>query len=244
MAGFGDAGDRAARRRSARRQSGDPQGARRARAGADAGRRGRAPATARQAPFELAGDAGSDEDLRLGRAAAPSPGAAGALLWSQSIVREDSVLVPLAEPDTAASAFGLKGQSRAGFLKTLDKIRPEVVGKLFPVNVQHVHLFMGTHIEAVAGECILQGPAATSGTRASLRPVAAPAQPASLEREWLLRALLVLQAPRAVFSALHDDSDDAAHARQEPILALTWLAGIAGVLVTSVARHAARRSDS
>ncbi len=88
--------------------------------------------------------------------AAPSPGAAGALLWSQSIVREDSVLVPLAEPDTAASAFGLKGQSRAGFLKTLDKIRPEVVGKLFPVNVQHVHLFMGTHVEAVAGECILQ----------------------------------------------------------------------------------------
>jgi hypothetical protein len=66
--------------------------------------------------------------------------------------------------------------------------------------------------------------------------VAAPAQPASLERDWLLRALLVLQAPRAVFSALHDDSDEAAHARQEPILALTWLAGIAGVLVTSVAR--------
>jgi hypothetical protein len=62
------------------------------------------------------------------------------------------------------------------------------------------------------------------------------AQPASLDREWLLRALLVLQAPRAVFSALRDDSDDAAQARQEPVLALTWLAGIAGVLATSVAR--------
>jgi hypothetical protein len=61
-------------------------------------------------------------------------------------------------------------------------------------------------------------------------------QPASLDREWLLRALLVLQAPRAVFSALRDDSDDAAHARQEPVLALLWLAGIAGVLATSVAR--------
>jgi hypothetical protein len=57
----------------------------------------------------------------------------------------------------------------------------------------------------------------------------------SADREWFLRALLVLQAPRAVFSALHDDSDKAAHARQEPILALTWLAGIAGVLATSVA---------
>jgi hypothetical protein len=61
-------------------------------------------------------------------------------------------------------------------------------------------------------------------------------QATSKDREWLLRALLVLQAPRAVFSALRDDSDDAAQARQEPVLALTWLAGIAGVLATPVAR--------
>src|SRR5439155_3576034 len=51
----------------------------------------------------------------------------------------------------------------------------------------------------------------------------------------MLRALLVLQSPRAVFSALRDDSDAAAQARQEPLLAITWLAGIAGVLVTPVA---------
>jgi hypothetical protein len=61
-------------------------------------------------------------------------------------------------------------------------------------------------------------------------------QAASPDRAWLLRALLVLQAPRAVFSALRDDSDDAAAARQEPVLALIWLAGMAGVLSTSVAR--------
>src|SRR6266545_7853560 len=61
-------------------------------------------------------------------------------------------------------------------------------------------------------------------------------QAASLDRQWLLRALLVLQAPRAVFSALRDEADDAAQARQEPVLALLWLAGIAGVLATSVAR--------
>jgi len=46
----------------------------------------------------------------------------------------------------------------------------------------------------------------------------------------------VLQAPRAVFAALRDDSDEAAHARQEPVLALLWLSGIAGVLLTPVAR--------
>jgi hypothetical protein len=86
-------------------------------------------------------------------AAAASP--VGALRWSESIVREDSVLVPLAPPETAASAFGLKGQARTSFLGTLARISPEAVAKLFPVTVQNVHLFMGTHIEAVAGECVL-----------------------------------------------------------------------------------------
>jgi hypothetical protein len=55
------------------------------------------------------------------------------------------------------------------------------------------------------------------------------------ERAWLLRALLVLQSPRAVFAALRDDSDDAARARQEPVTAIIGLAGIAGVLWTPVA---------
>jgi hypothetical protein len=58
----------------------------------------------------------------------------------------------------------------------------------------------------------------------------------SLERAWARRALLVLQAPRAVFAALRDDSDEAAQARQEPVLALAWLAGIGGVLASPVAR--------
>ena len=66
--------------------------------------------------------------------------------------------------------------------------------------------------------------------------MAAEVQPsAGLEREWLLRAVLVLQRPRAVFAALRDDDDEAAQARQEPIVALVLLAGIAGVLATSVA---------
>ena len=60
--------------------------------------------------------------------------------------------------------------------------------------------------------------------------MASRAQPHSVEKGWLLRALLVLQSPRAVFAALRDDSDDAAQARQEPVLALVWLAGMAAVL--------------
>lgn len=52
----------------------------------------------------------------------------------------------------------------------------------------------------------------------------------SEDRAWLLRALLVLQSPRAVFAAIRDDSEDAARARQEPVLAIVWLSGMAAVL--------------
>jgi hypothetical protein len=57
----------------------------------------------------------------------------------------------------------------------------------------------------------------------------------SLQREWWLRALAVFAHPRETFAALRDDSDDAAEARQEPVLALVILAGIAGVLSGSAA---------
>jgi hypothetical protein len=53
----------------------------------------------------------------------------------------------------------------------------------------------------------------------------------SPERQWWLRTLAIFQSPRAVFSALRDDSDEQAEARQEPVLALVLLAGIAGVLL-------------
>ena len=59
----------------------------------------------------------------------------------------------------------------------------------------------------------------------------------SAEKQWWLRSLAVLQAPGAVFSALRDDSEQQAYARQEPVLALIFLAGISGILLT----HAAGR---
>jgi hypothetical protein len=64
--------------------------------------------------------------------------------------------------------------------------------------------------------------------------VSANAQPAakpSPEKRWWLRALAVVQAPRPVFAALRDDSEAEVEARQEPVLALIVLAGIAGVLL-------------
>jgi Yip1 domain len=57
----------------------------------------------------------------------------------------------------------------------------------------------------------------------------------SLQKEWWLRALAVFSSPRGTFAALRDDSAEAAEARQEPIMAIVILAGIAGVLTTSLA---------
>jgi hypothetical protein len=53
---------------------------------------------------------------------------------------------------------------------------------------------------------------------------------ADLEKEWWVRAVMVFQSPAPVFRALRADSDETAAARQEPVLALVLLAGIAAIL--------------
>jgi Yip1 domain len=50
------------------------------------------------------------------------------------------------------------------------------------------------------------------------------------ERFWLRQSIAVLVAPRDVFASMRDDSDEAAKARSEAVLALVLLAGIASVL--------------
>ena len=65
----------------------------------------------------------------------------------------------------------------------------------------------------------------------------------ALEREWWLRTLRVLYSPAEVFAALSDDSDEAASARQEPMLAIVILGGIAAVLVTGAAGGLLDRHD-
>jgi hypothetical protein len=59
----------------------------------------------------------------------------------------------------------------------------------------------------------------------------------ALERSWWLRAPAVLVAPHAVFVSLRDESEAAIEARQEPLLAIAGLAGIAAVLGSPVARQ-------
>src|SRR4249920_3132230 len=54
----------------------------------------------------------------------------------------------------------------------------------------------------------------------------------SPDRDWWLRTLAIFQSPGTVFTALRDDSREAAESRQEPVLLLLLLAGIAGILVS------------
>jgi hypothetical protein len=67
--------------------------------------------------------------------------------------------------------------------------------------------------------------------------LAGAAPDASPARDWWLRVVLVLSSPRAVFSALRDDSTQAASNRSEPVLLVVWLAGMASVLTTATAGH-------
>jgi len=52
------------------------------------------------------------------------------------------------------------------------------------------------------------------------------------ERDWWRRLLAVPVRPRAAFDALRDERPESIEARQEPILAVILLAGIAGILAT------------
>ena len=67
--------------------------------------------------------------------------------------------------------------------------------------------------------------------------MSAHAEPAREEeaRAWWLRALLVAQAPRSVFSALRDDSREAADDRQDAVVAVVFLAGLALTLTSGQA---------
>ncbi|HEX4520101.1 MAG TPA: Yip1 family protein [Gaiellaceae bacterium] len=62
-------------------------------------------------------------------------------------------------------------------------------------------------------------------------------------REWWLRTILVLSAPRPVFAALRDDSNESAAFRSEPVLLVVWLAGMVFVLSTRTAAHSMDGSD-
>lgn len=60
-------------------------------------------------------------------------------------------------------------------------------------------------------------------------------EPVSPQREWWLRTFALLLNPNAAFTALRDESAESVEARQEPLLAVIFLAGIAVVLGSAAA---------
>ena len=66
-------------------------------------------------------------------------------------------------------------------------------------------------------------------------PAHAERSPVDARRAWWLRALLVPQAPGAVFTALRDESGDAADERQEPITVIAFLVGVALTVISPTA---------
>ena len=75
-----------------------------------------------------------------------------ALLWSRAQVRGKGIYVPLAGGKVTSEALGMQRADKP-YLEALERIEKF---RLRPVvRKRDVHLFMGTHIEAVAGECTL-----------------------------------------------------------------------------------------
>jgi hypothetical protein len=62
---------------------------------------------------------------------------------------------------------------------------------------------------------------------------ASAAEKRSLQKEWWLLTLGVLRSPAATFRAMRETSKQAAEAREEPVLLLILLAGIAAILAFS-----------
>jgi hypothetical protein len=89
----------------------------------------------------------------LARLLGPDTNAAKALRWSRAETRDDSLLVPLAETRVVGQALGLRGREREEFASAVNSVVK--VAEIVREDTQSTHLFMGTHMEAVAGECVL-----------------------------------------------------------------------------------------
>jgi hypothetical protein len=99
----------------------------------------------------------------LVRHADPAERAAGTLVeqglrWEQAEVRANAIHVPLAPVDVAAKAWNLEPKAASSLADKLALLEPDRLRLLLPeATTRSVHVFAGTHVEAVPGECTLPG---------------------------------------------------------------------------------------
>jgi hypothetical protein len=78
------------------------------------------------------------------------------LRWSGAQVRENVLHVPAADPEILAKAWHLDGQVAARLKDAISRLSADQLPKFAPkIETRQVHLFAGTHVEAVPGECTL-----------------------------------------------------------------------------------------
>jgi hypothetical protein len=65
------------------------------------------------------------------------------------------VHVPFADPSNALRSLRLSGAARERFEKGINRINDKKVLSTYTVE-RDVHVFMGTHVEPVAGSCVLK----------------------------------------------------------------------------------------
>jgi hypothetical protein len=95
----------------------------------------------------------------ISRNSSASPGnISEGLAWFSSEARANTVHVPIASFDTVKSAWALDAVTAQQLSSTIDQISPAgLAGILGELPPQTVHLYAGSHIEAVAGHCLLSG---------------------------------------------------------------------------------------
>ena len=83
---------------------------------------------------------------------------AAGLAWSQSEVRANVIHAPLSDLDSVGSAWALDPDSHAILAGALAQLSPDALGTILPVPpTRTLHLYAGSHIEAVPGTCLLPG---------------------------------------------------------------------------------------
>jgi len=77
------------------------------------------------------------------------------LSWDRAEVRGHGIHVPVAAPENAVSAWNLKGKEAESLVNSMKRIDPARLDVIFKPRVRKISVFAGTHIEAVAGNCVL-----------------------------------------------------------------------------------------
>ena len=78
------------------------------------------------------------------------------LRWSGAQVRDNVLHVPAADPAILARAWHLDERAAGKLNDAIARLSPDKLPSFAPkIETRQIHLFAGTHVEAVAGECIL-----------------------------------------------------------------------------------------